>query len=306
VRVFRSRGLHIAPVIEAIGALTLLSCSVASGQTFQGTLVGAVTDSSEGVVAGANVTVTNLGTGDVRKMATDPMGRYQFLALPPGNYGLAVEQSGFKRFVRESIVVEVNQAVRIDVPMVVGSTTDSVTVTAQTPLLQTETSSLGQVVAERNLNQLPLNGRNPLALAGLVPGVVPQGGAMQNSVGQNMASSGNYQIGGGQAGQSAELVDGAPLNISWYNNVAYTPAQDSVQEFKVETNSLSSEFGRLAGGVINFISKTGTNALHGTVYEFLRNKALNSNTFWASAATFPRRRRPVRRSHYSGEHLFNL
>jgi hypothetical protein len=284
VCMLRSPRSRIGFVTEAIGALSLLLCSFASGQTFHGTIVGTITDSSGGMVVGANVTLTNLGTGDVRKMATDPTGGYQFLALLPGNYGLAVEQTGFKRFVREPIVVEVNQTVRISVSMVVGALTESVTVTAQTPLLQTETSSLGQVVAERNLNQLPLNGRNPLALAGLVPGVVPQGGAMLNSVGQNMASWGNYQIGGGQAGQSAALVDGAPLNISWYGNLAYAPAQDAMQEFKVETNSLSSEFGRLAGGVINFVSKSGTNGLHGTVYEFLRNKVLNANTFFSNAS----------------------
>jgi hypothetical protein len=280
----QARKLHFGFVISAIGVLILLFSSFASGQTFQGTIVGTITDSSGGAVLGADVTLTNLGTGDVRKVATDPAGGYQFLALLPGNYGLAVEQTGFKRFVRQPIVVEVDQAVRIDVSMVVGALTESVTVTAQTPLLQTEASSLGQVIAERNLNQLPLNGRNPLALAGYVPGVVPQGGAMQNSVGQNMASWDNFQIGGGQAGQSAVLVDGAPLNISWYGNIGYSPAQDSMQEFKVETNSLSSEFGRLAGGVINFVSKGGTNGLHGTVYEFLRNKALNANTFFSNAS----------------------
>src|SRR5260370_3894140 len=164
----------------------LFCCSAAYGQTFYGSIAGTVSDASGSTVPGAKVALTNLGTAEQRGMETDAAGFYQFVNLLPGHYRIEVEKSGFKRFVREPVVVEVQQSVRIDVNgMEVGAITQTVEVRAETPLLQSETSSLGHVVESRKLNEMPLNGRNPLALA---PGVVPQGsvggGSTKNPAGQ--------------------------------------------------------------------------------------------------------------------------
>ena len=130
------------------------------------------------------------------------------------------------------------------------------------------------------MEQMPLNGRNVLNLVALVPGVVAQGSALSNPTNTNISAWGNYQIGGGFGNQSAAFLDGAPLNTSYNNAVMLVPTQDSVQEFRVQTNNLGPEFSRFAGGVINMVSKSGTNEFHGTAYEFLRNKVLNANTFF--------------------------
>jgi hypothetical protein len=276
------------------GLAVLLVCAgLAGAQTFYGSIVGTVTDASGALIPGARVTVTNLGTAETHSMDTSAEGLYQFVNLVPGKYRLDLEKAGFKRFTREPITVEVQQTVRIDVAgLEAGAVTQTVEVRGDTPLLQPETSSLGQVVESRKVNELPLNGRNPLALVALVPGVVPQGtvggGSLQNPAGQNPFAAGNFQIGGGASNQSAAFLDGGPLNNAYFNMLALTPTQDSIQEFKVQTNNLSAEFGRFAGGVVNLTTKSGSNEYHGTLYEFLRNKVLNANSFFNNSVGAPR------------------
>lgn len=254
------------------------------GQTFYGSMVGNVVDASGSAIPQAAVTLTNVGTADRRMIMTDDAGNYQFLNLVPGRYRLEVERAGFRRFVREPITVEVQSAVRIDVPMQLGDVTQTVEVTAQTPLLQTENAALGQVVNSRKVLEMPLNGRNVFGLVALVPGVVPGGQSGTTPTGTNPFAWGNYQIGGGQANQSASFIDGAPINASYVNLTALVPTQDAIQEFRVQTNNLGPEFGRFAGGVINLTTKSGTNQFHGSVYEFFRNRSLNANTFFNNRA----------------------
>ena len=146
-----------------------------TAQTFYGSVVGSVTDATSAAVPQAGVTLTNLGTGERRAMPTDGVGNYQFVNLVPGQYKVEVEKAGFRRFAREPITVEVQSAVRIDVAMQVGDVSQTIEVSVQTPLLQTETATLGQVVEGRKVMEAPLNGRNIYALVGLVPGVVPGG-----------------------------------------------------------------------------------------------------------------------------------
>ena len=257
---------------------TLLPVSLPA-QTAFGTITGTVTDSSGAPVPAVGVTLTSLATGEKRTMQSGSDGGYQFVNINTGNYKLDAEKSGFKHFTRQTIEVEVQNSLKIDVALQVGELSQQVEVTAQTPLLQPETSSLGQVVEQRKVNELPLNGRNPLNLVALVPSVVPQGGSMQNPNGTNPFAWGNYQIGGGMANQSSMLLDGSPLYIS-SGQLALVPTQDSLQEFKVQTNNLPAEFDRFAGGVINMTTKGGTNDLHGSAWEFLRNRDLNANDFF--------------------------
>lgn len=267
-------------------ALTILALAAAfcvaplGGQSFYGSIVGSVTDRSGASIAGAQVTVTSIATSEKRTAAADESGFYRFPNLYPGDYRLEIQRSGFKILRREPVSVTVDAVVRIDAVLEVGGVTESIEVTAETPLIQSQTSSLGQVIEDRHVLEMPLNGRNVMNLVALAPGVVPQGGALGAPTGKNVFTWGNYQIGGGEANQGASAFDGAPLNVSYVNLTTLIPTQDAVQEFKVQTNNLSAEFGRFAGGVINLTSRGGTNSFHGAAYEFLRNKALNANTFF--------------------------
>jgi len=280
-------GRRAARFLCALGIL-LLWCSAALGQTTFGSIAGSVSDPTGAIIPGAEITLTNLGTAEKRVEPSNSDGLYQFVNLVPGRYRIDVEKEGFKHFVREPIVVEVQNVVRIDVTLDLGSLTQRVEVAAQTPLLQPQTSDLGQVVEERKATELPLNGRNPFNLAALVPSVIPLGGALANPTGQNLSAMGNYMIGGAMAGQGAIYVDGVPVNTVGWGDVSLVPTQDSIQEFKVQTNNLSAEWGRFAGGVINFTTKSGSNVLHGTAYEFLRNRVLNANTFFGNAGGLDR------------------
>ena len=221
--------------------------------------------------------MTNLSTGEKRTQTTGDDGLYSFVNLFQGRYKLEVEKTGFKHFTRPEVVIEVNQSTRIDVTLQVGDVTQTVEVSAETPLLQSETSSLGQVIDQREANELPLNGRNVFNLAELSPSVVPQGSTLGNIVGKNPFDLGNFQIGGSFANQGAEYLDGEPLNIGYINVPAVVPTQDSIGEFKVQYNNMGPEWGKFSGGVINFSTKSGTNTWHGEAYEYLRAKVLNAN-----------------------------
>jgi hypothetical protein len=273
-------------------ALFVVSGPKGIGQTFYGSVLGTVSDSTGAVVPGTTVTITNLATTEKRTADTDEAGLYRFVNLIPGRYRVEADKPGFKHFVREPVVVEVESAVRIDVGMEVGEASQTVEVTAQSPLLQSESSSLGHVVEARKVTEAPLNGRNPLALVALVPGVVPQGSRQDSSTGNptgtNPFAWGNFQIGGGQANQSATFLDGGSVHVNYMNLLALVPTQDAIQEFKVQTNNLGAEWGRFAGGVINLTTKSGSNDFHGSAYEFLRNKKLNANDFFNNASGIAR------------------
>lgn len=269
-------------------ALVVLLASALNAQSTFGSIVGAVRDSSGGVIPDAKVTLTNTGTAEARSVQTDSTGNYQFVNLNPGQYQLAIEKAGFKRKVLAGMQVQVQQTVRADAALDVGAVTETVEVSTQAALLQTEQSSLSQAVEGRTVQEMPLNGRNVMNLVGLAPGVVPQGNTSGNPMGGSNGSSfnanawGNYQIGGGAANQSASYFDGAPLNVSYVNSVILVPTQDAVQEFRVATNNVSPEFGRFAGGVINLASKSGSNTFHGSAYEYVRNTMFNANNYFAT------------------------
>lgn len=275
--------------ILLVGAALLMLSSVAKAQSTFGSIVGTIQDSTGGVIPAAHVTLTNLGTSESQGIDTDSTGSYHFVNLAPGRYRIAIEKSGYNRKVMDNLQVLVQQAVRADAVLDVGAVTQTVEVTAQAALLQTEQSSLSQAVEGRTVQEMPLNGRNVLNLVSLVPGVVPQGSTSGSALGNqgngattNPNGWGNYQIGGGAANQSATYYDGAPLNVSYVNSTVLVPTQDAVQEFRVATNSVSPEFGRFAGGVINLASKSGTNSFHGGMYEYVRNTSLNASNYFAT------------------------
>ncbi|HMJ21902.1 MAG TPA: TonB-dependent receptor [Terriglobales bacterium] len=256
------------------------TCFFVHGQSTYGSITGSVADPSGAAVTDARVTLTNLGTAEKRTQPTGADGLYSFVNLIPGSYRIEAEKPGFKRVTQEPVVVQVQQNSKIDLALPIGQATETVEVTSETPLLQSESSSLGQVVEQRKANELPLNGRNIYSLAAIAPSVVPQGNTTGSPVGKNPFDFANYQIGGSFANQSAEYLDGQPLNIGYINLPLVTPTQDSISEFKVQYNNLGPEWGKFSGGVINLSTKSGTNQWHGSAYEYLRNKVFNSNEYF--------------------------
>jgi hypothetical protein len=255
-----------------------------AAQTTYGSIAGTVTDASGAAIADAQVTLTNLATTEKRVAQSGSDGLYDFVNLLPSRYSIVAEKTGFKRVTRPELIVEVGQSVRIDVILQVGDVNQTIEVTSETPLLQAETSSIGQVVEERKATELPLNGRNVFNLITLAPAVIPQGSSGGTPVGVNPFGWGNYQVNGSFGNESAEYLDGQPLNIGYINLPVLIPTQDSIQEFKVQTSNLGADWGKFSGGVINLSTKSGSNGLHGEAYEYLRNKVLDANDFFLNKA----------------------
>lgn len=277
----RSYKAFLKTLVCAVAGIVVFT-STLHAQNIFGSIVGTVSDPTGAMVAGAQVTVTNLATGEKRAANTDAQGNYQILSLPRGEYKVDVDASGFKHYTRSPIDVVVNQSPRVDVAMAIGEQSQLITVTAAAPIMQTESSSLGQAVEGKAVTNLPLNGRNVLALVALVPGVVPQGSSSGNLTGQNVFAAGNYQISGGNANQGSVLVDGSPVNTSYGNTVELVMDQDVIQEFNAQTHNNTAEFGMYTGGVINMSTKQGTNSFHGTAYEYVRNTVLDANDFFSN------------------------
>jgi hypothetical protein len=255
------------------------------GQSFTATVTGIITDPSAAVIPEAEIRVTNSDTNVSSTGASDSQGRYLVSALQPGRYVISVKATGFKELVRSGIRLEVDQRLRLDFVMEVGAVTEQVLVTAAAPLVDREKSSLGSVVANWQIVNVPLNGRNSVQLAALVPGVIlGRGFSDENN------SSASVFINGGRGNASEILVDGisavTPANNP-INVLPGSPPVDAIQEFKVQTNNLSAEFGRTGGGVLNFVFKSGTNELHGSVFEFLRNSRLDANDFFGNREGIP-------------------
>ena len=265
-------------------AVLLFQYPAMEAQSFNGTIVGTVTDANGGVIPNATVTATNLGTNEKRSVKTNGAGEYRIVSLVPAEYRVEIAASTFKRFVQDRVTVQVNNTTTLDSRLEVGAATETVQVSSESPQLETESGSVGSQVEGQVVQQMPLNGRNTMNLLALVPGVVPQsstqGAAAGNATIHTYVNGwGNYSIGGGIANESANFLDGAPNNMLGGNPPALILTQDMVQEFKVESGAVSAEFGRFGGGVINMTSKSGANAFHGSLYEYVRNTILNTNDY---------------------------
>jgi hypothetical protein len=276
-------------LLPAMACLALLALPLFAQQT--SSIVGTVKDSSGGVVPGVTVTLTNPATADKRTAITENDGGYRFLNIGPAKYRLEFELQGFKHVTREPVTVQVESVVLIDAVLQIGNLSEVVEVTAQTPLLDTQTATLSHVVEAQTVQEMPINGRNVMNMIGLVPGVVPQGATVGQTIVSNQSAGhtnnwawNNYQIGGGVAGHSSAYLDGAPTIALGNNTVVLIATQDAVQEFRVATNNVGVEYGRFGGGVVNMATKSGSNGFHGSAYEYFRNKVLNANDFFSNAA----------------------
>ncbi|HLV87947.1 MAG TPA: carboxypeptidase regulatory-like domain-containing protein [Candidatus Sulfotelmatobacter sp.] len=271
------------------GALLVLCWHLSLlGQSTHASLTGRVTDPNKAVIVGALVTVVNTGTAIHYEGQTNETGEYYIPDLPPGRYRIEVEKLGFKAVIQSGLILHVQDALELNFEMTLGSASESVTVAGEPFALDTESSTVGTVVEQREANELPLNGRNVFNLVVLAPSVIPQGSSTGTPVGVNPFGWANYQVTGSFGNQSAEYLDGQPLNIGYINLPVLIPTQDSVQEFKVATSNLGAEWGHFAGGVTNLSTKGGTNYLQGEIYEYLRNRIFNANDFFLNAAGKPR------------------
>lgn len=266
-------------MIRALFTMLAILPSMALAQTSTGAIGGTVIDGSGAIMPAVHVTARNMGTGDKRTTTTNELGVFLFPALPPGAYEVAAEREGFKRVVRSDIALSVQDSIRLELAMAVGSISERVEVTGELPLLATATSSLGQVVDNKKIVDIPLNGRNTLALVTLTAGVQPLGNFGGVTATGNAYASGNYSVSGSRGLSSEVIIDGAPANASLFTAPIIVPSVDAVEEFKVQTSTYSAEFGRSAGGVVNVVMKSGTNSFHGNLYEFFRNRVLDGNGY---------------------------
>ncbi len=258
--------------------LVLLAALVAPAQAqqFNGTLRGVVQDSTGGVLPGAAISVVEVSTNDTRSLTSDARGSWVLPNLKPGTYRIVVSIDGFKTAAIDNVKLDVQGIRDVEIKLEVGAAAETVTVSGQAAAVEVTSSTMSQTIENKRMVDLPLNGRNPFSLASLAPGVAPT----SNNGGSSPS------ISGGRNATSEVAIDGVS-NVNAENNVSildlnYTPSVDAVQEFSVQTNAVSAEFGRLGGGVINLITKSGSNSLRATAWEFARNAKMDATNFFTN------------------------
>lgn len=275
-----------------LGALFAVALFAASGSAQERTasVTGVVRDPSGAAVPDAKITVRNTQTGIKRVVKTSGDGNYTVTLLDPGTYDTLVEHAGFASIQRSGIVLHVNDDVRIDYSLKLGQVSEVVDVHEEAPLLRTTDASLGQVVDNQKVTSLPLNGRSSFRLVELTPGYIPTPGASGQfgDIPVNTTWDSNFSINGGQGYSNEIMIDGAPSTTGFFDQITTMPSVDALVEFKVQSNSMSAEFGHTGGGVLNVTTKSGTNVLHGTLFEFLRNSVLGANDYFNNLAGSPR------------------
>ena len=262
-------------------ALVCLVCTfTAYGQVSTGNIRGTVTDPSGAVVPDTVIVLTNVRTGVTQSVRSDSSGNYLIDFVPTGDYKITAEMTGFKKFERDNITLDMSRQLRIDIPIQPGLVTETISVNATTSLLETETGVLSTTVENQQVTSLPLLGRDPQAFRLVAPGVVngPNGPVTQGG----LVRKDPYYIDG--VNSSSHVWSGNPVN----------PNPDVIQEFKTLTNSFSAEYGEASGAVMTSTTKSGTNRIHGTLFEFLRNNELNAGNFFSHA------RPVVRRNQFGG------
>src|SRR6478735_6365690 len=266
--------------------LLLVAARPSPAQSVSGTILGTVTDSSGAVVSGAKVTILNEGTALTRTVVTDASGEYTAPSLPTGHYTVLAELQGFKALTLSNIDVGVDQRVRIDLKLEVGAMTESVSIQAEAPLVQTSSSELGTTVTNEQIEALPLNGRNFVNLTRTIPGVLRgiPGANIDGAGSLAWRASASFSANGQRPRDNNYMLDGVDNNETWLQTVVIFPSVDALDEFKLQTSTYSAEFGRSLGGVVNLQIKSGANQMHGSAFEFLRNDAFDANNFFNNRA----------------------
>ena len=265
----------------------LLGTVTTWGQLYSGSVTGVVSDSSGAVIPGARVTLTDEDKGTSLNSATEASGRYLFRGVPPASYRITVEMQGFQSQDRTGIRIDVDQNATVNFSLSVGNATTVVNVTAELPLLSTEDASTGQVIGRTMIDSLPLFNREVMSLAYLTPGVVsPNQGSIQTG------TYGNYFVSnGGRVGNPDVLMDGVTSTNYEQNGsiqvISYMPSPDAIEEFKIQTSSFSAEFGFTGNTIVNMITRSGTNRLHGSAYYYIRNQTFDANNWFNNASGIP-------------------
>src|SRR5215467_12212261 len=286
--------------VSSIALVLLLWAPALRAQAVSGTILGTVQDSSGAAVPGASVTIVNSETGLKRSVTSDSAGEFNVPSLQPGMYNLSGEMKGFKKMSIAGVRLNVDQKARVDLKLDVGDITESVQVQAAIPLVQADSSELGATVNESQIKELPLNGRNFVQLTRLIPGVtrgVP-GANNDGSGNEGWRMSSTIVANGMRTRDNNFLLDGIDNNELNLNTVIIFPSVDAIEEFKVQTSTYSAEFGRANGGVVNIQIKSGTNAFHGSGFEFLRNDKLDANDLFNNK--FGRAKPAFRQNQFGG------
>ena len=271
-------------MLRRILAVLILSASLLTAQVNTSAIAGVVTDKSGSVVPNATVTVTQAATGSVRKVTSNDAGEYVVAQLSPGSYEVKVEASGFQQAVAKAVQLAIAQRERVDFSIAVGAVSEQIEVTAHAEIAETETASLGQLIATRVIKDLPLNGRNYLTLGALSPGVIPQIPASQGPASFVSSTTGRSDrsilVGGQRESSTSYLLDGVELRNPRVGDTSINPSLDAIQEFKIQRNFFPAEFGN-SPGIINVATKSGTNQWHGSAYEFVRNQTFDARNFFS-------------------------
>jgi hypothetical protein len=265
----------------ALFVVLLLAISGAFAQVDTGTITGSIRDSQGAGLPSATVTFVDIATNATSKTHTDGVGNFASPPLRPGSYKVVAEAQGFKTQTRSTILVQVQDRLRVDFDMAVGAVSENVVVTAETPIIQSETSSLGEVVAAKQIEDLPLNGRDYIQLATLTTGVVrTSSGTNGNTGGSSTGGLNSFVANGTRGTLNNFILDGIDNNSNDNGGVVLRTNVDAIQEFKLQTNSYSAEFGRSGGAVVNAVLKSGSNGFHGSLFEFFRNAALDARDYF--------------------------
>jgi Outer membrane receptor for ferrienterochelin and colicins len=278
-----------------LAACMCIVSTTASAQAL-GVITGSVTDTSGAAIPRAHVTATETGTGFARSITTDDAGHYTIPSLRPTEYSLTIEAGGFAKYAQNSIRLIADQTATIDVQLKVGSAAETITISAtaaDAPLVDAATPTLTDVVGTTRIEELPLNGRAVAQLIALVPG---SAGASPTAVASQSSLPGSVQpsINGARNAQTGYLLDGAPFLDQYYNTNIPFPFPDSLQEFSVQTSNYSARYGGNAGAVVNVVTKSGTNSLHGNLFGFNRNQAYNAANAFSGAVD------PLHRTDFGG------
>ncbi len=273
---------YIRPLRLLAFAPLMALYAIANAQTATATLKGVVSDASGGAVPGAAVTLTNAATNFKRSFTTDEGGHFTFTFVEPGFYALEAQAGGFKTYSQPRLQIEVGQTLDLNVKLEPGDVKETVNIVATEPAgLDATTSSLGGVVGRERVDALPLNGRNVFQLAQLEIGVVTAPGS--RGANPDLTASGEISVNGGRTLNTEAFVDGIPLANKGDNRISLRPSPDAVQEFQIVTNSFPAEYGRTGGGALNFSTRSGGAQLRGTLFEYLRNDALDARSFFVNA-----------------------
>ena len=290
-------------LILAFSSLLLISPPVAIAQVTTADLIGTIKDSSGAVVPGVTVALTNEATGVSRSTTTGGAGTYIFTSLQPGRYRLTAELPGFRKVERTGVELQVNQRAQIDLDLELGLVSESLLIEGKAPLLETQSSVLGSVIEEKQVQELPLNGRNFVQLATLSAGVSGAGSGMRGTImsgtrpddlrpGTELFANGNRES------SNNYLYDGIDNNTRLTLVIVVRPNVEAIKEFKVQTNLFSAEQGRNPGAQVNVVTKSGGNKIHGAIYEFVRNDRFDANNFFAERAGQPKP--PFKQNQFGG------